>query len=219
MRRSGLLITEVNNTRVQGGLVNNRVNASQFDMGVNVVEADGRRDLDRNQSRADEGDVYLGSANVTSADAAHAEGIRAALCNIRQASDSVTLDIFTSRTTCPGALPQEVAISPAEATSGEVVRGTEVVVEGVLTNEGTNYFTDRKLVVTGQGEQGGEIAVTVPAPLETARGGTSSDEASPEALSDILGKRVVLRGRVHKEMQKGVGLTDVLVVEELEVAE
>ncbi len=217
LTNSGLLVTEVNNTRVQGGLPDNSVNASPFDMGVNVIEADGQRDLDRDENRADPGDVFPGSANVASADVSHAEGIRAALCNIVQAPDHVTLDIFTSRTTCPGAL-LAAAVPPSEAAGGEVMRGEEVVVEGVLTNEGTNYFTDRKLVVKGQ--EGGEIIVTTPVPLESmAAGARSAGATRPRDLSDILGKKVVVRGRVQKEMQKGTGLTDVLVIEEFEVIE
>lgn len=215
----GLLVTEINNTRVQGGLPNNSVNGSPFDMGVNVIEADSRRDLDRNRNRADAGDVFPGRANVTSADVSHAEGIRAALCNIVQTPTHVTLDVFTSRTTCPGALAA-AAVPPSEVAGGAVARGEEVVVEGVLTNEGTNYFTDRKLVVKGEGPSGGEVLVTSPVPLESiAAPSTTSRAAGPKDLSDILGKKVLLRGRMQKEMQKGTGLTDVLVVEEFEIVE
>ena len=219
LTNGGLLITEINNTRVAGGLPNNSVNGSPFDMGVNVVEADGERDLDNDDNRGDAGDVFPGSANVTSADATHAEGIRAALCSIQQTSAAITLDVFTSRTTCPGAPLAQVAISPSEAASGSVVRGEEVVVEGVLTNEGTNYFTDRQLVVKGEGAAGGAIAVTAPVPLETAGAPATAAATAPQDLSDILGKKVLVRGRVHKEMQKGTGLTDVLVIEEFEVVE
>ena len=43
---AGLLLSEVNNTKVQAGLIDNSVNDSQFDMGVNIViEADGKREL------------------------------------------------------------------------------------------------------------------------------------------------------------------------------
>lgn len=219
LSRGGLLVTEINNTRVQAGLVNNSVNARQFEMGVNVVEADGRRQLDRNQSRGDAGDVFPGSANVTTADAGHAETIRAALCNIRQTDEAITLDVFTSRTTCPGALPAQVAISPAEATGPGAIRGTEVVVQGVLTNEGTNYFIDRTLVLKSEDGQASQMIVTAPAALEAVRTPSTAASAGPETLSDLLGKKVLLRGRVQRELQKGAGLTDVLVVEEYEVVE
>jgi M6 family metalloprotease-like protein len=213
----GLLVTEINNTRVQGGLQNNAVNGSPLDMGVNVIEADGDRDLDDDRNRADAGDVFPGSDDVTSADVSHAEGIRAALCNIVQTPEHVTLDVFTSRTTCPGALAA-AAVPPSEVAGGAVMRGEEVVVEGVLTNEGTNYFADRRLVVTGEGTAGGKVVVTSPVPLETIAP-PSTAAAGAQDLSDILGKKVLIRGRLQKEMQKGTGLTDVLVVEEFEVVE
>ncbi len=220
LRSAGLLVTEVNNSRVRSGLVNNSVNATQFDMGVNVVEADGLRHLDRNQNRADRGDVFPGQGGVANVDSTHAEGIRAALCNIRQEADAVTLDVLTSRTSCPGTLPEQVAISPAQARGGDVVRGAEVVVRGILSNEGTNYFTDRRLVLKGGGDQGGEIPVTAPVPLSTARDRAAPAEGNARAdLGSVLGKEVILRGRVRKEPQKGVGLADVLVVEEMQVVE
>ena len=50
IKGAGLLITEVNNVQVQSGLVNNTVNDSAMDMGINVIEADGARNLDRNQN-------------------------------------------------------------------------------------------------------------------------------------------------------------------------
>jgi M6 family metalloprotease-like protein len=219
LTNSGLLVTEINNTRVQGGLVNNSVNASPFDMGVNVIEADGKRDLDNRRNRADKGDVFPGSGNVTNADVSHAEGIRAALCNIRQAPDAITLDVFTSRTTCPERIAQ-AAVSPAEVAKRATIAGQEVVVEGILTNEGTNFFTDRRLVVTGEGSTGGKIMVTAPAPLEIRRPPVGSRSAhEPQTLPDILGKKVIVRGRMQRELLKGEGLTDVLVIEELKIAE
>ncbi len=214
---SGLLVTEINNSRVQGGLQNNSVNGEPFDMGVNVIEADGERDLDNKSNRGDGGDVFPGSMQVTSLDSTHAEGIGAALCNIVRADDHITLDIFTSRTTCPDAL-LAAAVTPAQALDDDVLRGTEVVVEGRLINEGTNYFTDRQLVVKGLGPTDGTIMVTAPAPLEMAPDPDGSRSPSEhQELSDILDKKVVVRGMVQKSRQKGIGLTDVLVIKEIEV--
>jgi hypothetical protein len=162
-------------------------------------------------------------------DATHAEPIGAALCNIQQTPSHITLDIFTERTVCPEALAA-AAVPPAEAVGGQVMRGAEVVVEGVLINEGNNYFTDRRLVVKGEGPEGGEILVTTPLPLETALPATApgaptaavapqDPTAAPRDLSDVLGKKVLVRGHVQRAMQKGVGMTDVLVIEELELAQ
>lgn len=215
--KSGLLVTEINNVRVQGGLGSNTVNDLPLDMGVNVIEADGKRELDRKVDRGDEGDVFPGADNVASVDGGHAERISAALCNIVLAPQRVTFDVFVSRTTCPSTMPQ-AAISPSEAMSGKL-RGEDVVIEGVLSNQGSNYFTDRKLVVTGEGgaNVGGEVIVTVPAPLEMP--GAESTPPSADTLSDLLDKKVILRGKLQKQVQKGVGLTDVFVVEEVQIVE
>ena len=229
--KSGLLVTEVNNVRVEGGLKDNSVNDLPRDMGINVIEADGKRQLDQAKidNRGDAGDVFPGEGNVKAVDSTHAEHISAALCNIVQTPQKITLDIYVSRTTCPGALPQAVALSPLDAVN-EKLRGEEVVIEGVLTNQGSNYFTDRKLVVTGQGgaASGGEVVVTLPAPLEVeeplgaspADGtGDSRSLEDPDTLADLLNKKVILRGKLEKQVQQGMGLTDVFVVEEVQPAE
>ena len=113
-------------------------------------------------------DVFPGGTEVTAANSTHAEHIRAALCHIEVTPEQIKLDVFISRMTCPEALVA-AAVAPSEALNPKVVRGTEVVVKGVLVNEGTNYFTDRQLVVKGKDESSGSIAVTSPAPLTTAR--------------------------------------------------
>jgi M6 family metalloprotease-like protein len=211
---NGLLVTEIDNTRVESGLINNTVNDSALQMGVNIIEADSRRDLDKNTNRADAGDLFPGATNIAAVDAAHPEKIGAALCNIVQTTSAVTLDIFVSRTTCPGSL-EPVAVSPAEVAAADIAVGKEIVVEGILSNKGTNYFTDRQLVISGEG--GGELAVSAPAPLSTAQSGTGT--GTPENLSDLLDKKVLLRGRLERELRKGEGLTEVFVVEEYQVAE
>ncbi|RWQ31001.1 MAG: M6 family metalloprotease domain-containing protein [Mesorhizobium sp.] len=215
LKASGLLVTEVNNSRVEAGLVNNSVNGSPLDMGVNIIEADGQRHLDgKGNNRADEGDVFPGSMNIASADASHAEKISAALCNIVQTTTEITLDIFVSQTTCPGALAP-VAVAPAEALSNSDI-GQEVIVEGVLSNRGTNYFTDRDLVVTGAG---GEISVVSPAPLKSAQPDSFGSADGREDLSDLLDKKILLRGHLERQIQKGKGLTNVLVIEEYQLVE
>ena len=97
--------------------------------------------------------------------------------------------------------------------SSNVIRGTEVVVKGVLVNEGTNYFTDRQLVVRGKDKSSGSIAVTSPAPLTTAR--PQNTELAPVSLQDVLGKEVVVRGHIQQQPMTGSGLRDVLVVDEV----
>jgi M6 family metalloprotease-like protein len=211
----GLLVTEVNNARVESGLVNNSVNGSPFDMGVNVIEADGLRQLDKKvNNRADDGDVFPGSQNVTNLDASHAEKISAALCNIVQSPTEIKFDIFVSRSTCPGALAP-VAVTPAEAVNTADI-GQEVVVEGVLSNRGKNYFTDRDLVITGPG---GELSVVPPLPMTISKSQDTPSTITPENLSDLLDRKILLRGHLEQQVQKGKGLNNVLVIEEYQIVE
>jgi len=72
--------------------------------------------------------------------------------------------------------------------------------EGVLKNAGGNYFTDLRLVLTGN--KGGEIEVTAWAPLEVPppRPGPNRPRR-PKVMSDFLGKKMNLTGRL--EVQSG----------------
>jgi M6 family metalloprotease-like protein len=217
---SGLLVTEINNARVEGGLINNSVNNVPFDMGVNVIEADGLRNLDRMGNRSDAGDLFPGQKNITSLDVTHAETIPAALCNIVQTPSQITLDVFVNQTTCPGNLAP-AAVAPAAVAQQQVLPGQEVVVQGILTNKGTNFFTDRRLVISGENGAGGELTVSAPVPLTTSPqpSAAAAPADQPTNLSDLLNKKVFLRGEIQRQMQKGQGPTDVLVVKEFKLAQ
>ena len=108
----GLLVTEVNNEKIQSGLVSNSVNGSPFDMGLNVVEADGNRDLDNGNNRGDSGDVFPGESKKVSLDASHPENIKAAICDITLDGSTARFDVYVSRASCPGQLAGS-AVSPA----------------------------------------------------------------------------------------------------------
>jgi len=73
--------------------------------------------------------------------------------------------------------------------------------EGVLKNAGGNYFTDLRLVLTGK--NGGEIEVTAWAPLEVPppRPGPSRPRR-PKVMSDFLGKKIKLTGRLEVQPEK-----------------
>lgn len=98
---SGLLVTQINNTRIAAGLINNQVNGVQHDQGVDVMEADGKHDLTYSRNRGDAGDVFLGSTGTSQQTGRSVEPIKAALCNIRERGNSVVLDIYVSRNSCP----------------------------------------------------------------------------------------------------------------------
>lgn len=73
--------------------------------------------------------------------------------------------------------------------------------EGVLKNAGVNYFTDLRLVLTGN--KGGEIEVTAWAPLEVPppRPGPNRPRR-PKVMSDFLGKKMNLIGRLEDQSGK-----------------
>ncbi len=213
LRAGGLLVTEVNSDVVNGGLQSNTVNNQPFAMGVNVIEADGLRNLDRKVNRADAGDMFPGALQVGFVDGSGAEQIRAALCNITQLPDRIRLDIYVSRTSCPGPL-DSVAVSPQAAEALPLAIGEELVLKGVLKNLGTNYFTDRKLVLVGA--DGSSFAVEVPMALEVPNG-PGGGEPGPATLSDVLGKEVVVRGKLTLAPTTLDNLSRALRIEELQV--
>ncbi len=73
--------------------------------------------------------------------------------------------------------------------------------EGVLKNAGGNYFTDLRLILTGN--KGGEIEVTAWAPLEVPppRPGPNRPRR-PKVMSDFLGKKMNLTGRLEVQSEK-----------------
>jgi hypothetical protein len=78
-----------------------------------------------------------------------------------------------------------------------------VTVRGVLINEGTNYFTDRRLVLRDAHETAGSaLAVVAGAQIESAPGQTTT-RSSPADLSDYLGQVVVMEGVIDEITRKG----------------
>lgn len=106
-----------------------------------------------------------------------------------------------------------VTTSEAKAAATDGDQAEIMTLEGKLQNAGTNYFTDRRIVLK---DSKGEIDVQAWLPLTAAEPSSGSDK--PEVLSDYLGKHVVLTGMVSKQPIKGVGVTEVFVVENANVA-
>jgi M6 family metalloprotease-like protein len=107
---AGVLIWKVNDTVVNAGLKNNRVNADAANKGIDLVEADGKNDLDRASTgpnpgnRGDAGDPYPGQApGNRKLDAASNPKVigRLALCQISDPQPTaMTVSVFVSRNTC-----------------------------------------------------------------------------------------------------------------------
>jgi M6 family metalloprotease-like protein len=91
----GLLVWKINDAVVNAGLANNRVNANETNQGVELVEADGRNDLDAAANRGDAGDPFPGSRNVKAFDniTKPASIGRLALCDISPPAATMTARI------------------------------------------------------------------------------------------------------------------------------
>lgn len=102
------------------------------------------------------------------------------------------------------------AITPSEALAdSKAENGAVVKVVGTLENAGTNYFTDRRLVLK---EVDGEGEINVQAWLPMTAQPSTDPGKRREVMSDYLGKKVILTGKVTQQPVKGVGVTEVLVV-------
>lgn len=76
-----------------------------------------------------------------------------------------------------------------------------ILLSGLLKNTGNNYFTDLKLAL--EGEKGGQIEVTPWAPLGVPppRPGPNQPRR-PKVMSDFLGKKMNLTGRLEDQSGK-----------------
>lgn len=114
----GLLVWKIDDSVIQAGLGNNRVNADENNQGVELVEADGRTDLDDNANRGDTGDPFPGSTGNRTFDngSTPASLTQLALCQIGNPSDAMTADILVSTGNCApaGGLQLALALDPDE---------------------------------------------------------------------------------------------------------
>ncbi|WP_439397252.1 hypothetical protein ACRQ5Q_09145 [Bradyrhizobium sp. PMVTL-01] len=83
-----------------------------------------------------------------------------------------------------------------------------LVVEGVLENEGTNYFTNSRLVIRQPGSDK-SVVVRLRTPLEIQRL-PSEQQSIPPTQADYLGKKVKIQGVLKEQFVKGLGRAVVL---------
>ena len=210
---SGLLVTEVNNPRVEAGLVNNTVNAEPFEMGINVIEADGKQDLDRGINRGDAGDVFPGSSGTPGSTSPLPKSSPPPR-NIRQMPDKIA-PTSTSRTTCPEHIA-EAAVSPSAVAAGDG-RRTGGGRRGTPRQRGQQLLLRSSVRREGRGRR--DIAVSPPVSLGDCP--TSRIRRTPpaHAWARPLGhpRQEGRRARNHRPAgAKGAGPTDVLTIEEFE---
>lgn len=98
----GVLIWRINETVLNSGLANNRVNADESNPGVGLEEADGKDDLDSAANRGDAGDPYPGSSGNRAFDkTSHPMSSgRVAVCGISDSGNPMTAKILVTTDTC-----------------------------------------------------------------------------------------------------------------------
>lgn len=99
---AGLLIWRINETVIAAGLANNTVNADENNKGVDLEEADGRRDLDNSVNRGDAGDIFPGSSDKRKFDNTTnpASTGSISVCDIGNPADTGSAKIFVSKGAC-----------------------------------------------------------------------------------------------------------------------
>ncbi len=103
----GLLIWRINQTVVDAGLANNKVNADENNKGVDLEEADGAAHLDSGANRGDAGDAFPGTSNKTAFD----NGTNPAstgtnsVCGISASADPMTANVRVTSGSCGPASP------------------------------------------------------------------------------------------------------------------
>jgi hypothetical protein len=114
--------------------------------------------------------------------------------------------LVLAQTTAEQSLPK---LSPSEVLQNkDKLLNSQVVVEGVLENKGTNFFTDSRLVIRQPGSDD-FLIVKLRLPLETIRP-SNGQPTPPTTRSDVLGKKVKLQGILKEEDVRGVGRATVL---------
>ena len=97
---SGLLITEVNNPVVRASRWYNRVNSLSDLHGIQIIEADGSRDLQSPNKISLGSHLFNPGNKARDLPAGPQSIIGAALCNVKVTEDFITLDIYVSKLTC-----------------------------------------------------------------------------------------------------------------------
>lgn len=128
-------------------------------------------------------------------------------------SFAVIILIFATSTLALGQT-SGLAGSPRVLTPSQVIQDKDkllnnnLVVEGVLENEGTNYFTNSRLVIKQPGSDK-SLVVRLRTPLETQRP-PNDQQSAPPTQADYLGKKVKIQGVLKEQFVRGVGRAVVL---------
>lgn len=215
----GLVVLLVNESIVKAGLRSNTVNSDVTNMGVKLIEADGMDRLKAEPFRGDSSDLFPGLKVRRSFDATTSPGSlgKISICHISDPGNPMTIVASTVGGSCAGietaladaaapatavaapALPAAAPAAPLPASAASVIsaltEGTNVVMQGLLVNAGTNYFDRKSRRIVLRNDRGEEVNLSTTLPLA----GTPAGVRLPGGvLSDFLDKKVEIRGVVEK---------------------
>lgn len=219
---AGLQIFRINQPVVNAGLRSNRVNYDPDNYGVDLIEADGLRNLHRRNFRGGPGDLFPGSTGNTKFDGTtNPKNLSSgAICQIIALGDLARAHMLFSSGLCPAApvTPQPPAPqnNSADATPPQQPVATSAKVSDILSNPAR--YQSRVVQIVGRLENkganiqlrkgrdfqltdsSGSISVRLPLPLEigTPRGG--SDKVT---LGDVLDETVRVLAIVETDSTTG----------------
>ena len=93
-----------------------------------------------------------------------------------------------------------------------------VTVEGTLANSGSNYFTDLRVILKDSKDASDGVLVQPWLPVETPPQQEGPGRSKP-ALSDDLGKKVIISGTLTDGVVKKVGATKLLRVDSVRIVD
>jgi hypothetical protein len=217
---SGLQLWLINQTVVAKGLRNNRVNTDFNNLGVALIEADGKQQLRSSKFAGGSGDLFPGSAGVTAFDNnSSSKSIGSfALCDIKESAGTISTNTLVSNGTCPGQATNpihrgptpntptsntpgannDISVADISARANEFI-GKQISLSGVIENMGTNLqmHSTRHLVLTDN--EGRHIDVRVAYPTEVTRP-QPGDRNDTLSLPQVLDQNVQVTGTVERNV-------------------
>lgn len=175
---SGILIWHINETVINSGLSNNRVNADENNKGVDLEEADCKNDLDNCLNRGDGGDPFHGTTNnryFNNLTCPSSSG-STAVCKISDSANSMTADLIISTGKCPSQTEIALRLSPDEPLK---YRETAVLIAEVTLNG----VPQAGKTVTFSSSNSGLASIIPPASVNTDSDGVAEAQVRGKSKS------------------------------------
>ena len=176
---AGILIWHINETVINSGLSNNRVNADENNKGVDLEEADCKNDLDNSLNRGDGGDPFPGTTNNRNFDnhTCLSSSGSTAVCKISDSANSMTADLIISTGECPAQTEITLSLSPDERLK---YHETAVVIAKVTLNG----VPQAGKTVTFSSSNSGLASIIPPASASTDSNGVAEAKVKGESKSE-----------------------------------